>query len=211
MPRSWQGEEGNGRKKEDRLIELMEQIAEGQKQIVEGQKQIVEGINNLPDRIVQELFGKETVNWGSLVIQVHMREEGYEMSKIGGDELKEIKELKEKKDGKKIDEVLIFSKGEKRKVFFIEGKHTLNNENFKYAIEQLKWAVETARGKNFKIVKDAEIILVLAVKVKNDAKDLMEYFNEAREKLKEMEGVNGFWFIMDDGEVKKIEQDEQNE
>ena len=47
--------------------------------------------------------------------------------------------------------------------------------------------------------------------MKNDAKDLMEYFNEAREKLKEMEGVNGFWFIMDDGEVKKIEQDEQNE
>lgn len=62
-------------------------------------------------------------------------------------------------------------------------------------MERLKWAVETARRENFKIVKDAEIILVLAVEVKSEDKDLKEYFNEAKGNLKEMEGVNELFTI----------------
>jgi len=189
----------------DKLDEIKEAINNLPDRTVMTQelKEIKEAINSLPDRMVEELYGKETVNWGSLVIQSRMQEEGFKMSEIKEKEEQEIKKLKKSGEGKKIDEVLVFSNGEKRKVFFIEGKHTLNSENFKKALEQLEWAVKVAREGNFDIVKDAEIILAVSVKTKNDSKDLTEYFNEAQRRLKEIEGVSEFWFIMEDGRIEK--------
>jgi len=69
--------QGNENQNEKTWQDEIKEIKKLLKQMIKVMNNIATGINRLPDRMVEELYGKETVNWGSLVIRSRMQEEGY--------------------------------------------------------------------------------------------------------------------------------------
>ncbi len=178
----------------DVLVEAMrEAVKEGVEGICEDLKGVREDIRgmrtdikDLPEKIVSKLrnklYGDRTVRWGHMILSMKMESEGYKMVRIFPEEentIEAIKEVVDEGGDRGIDEVLVYEKDGERVSLFIEGKHTLGDQNLSEAIKQMSYALNKAseiEGANF-----GKIIPSFVFYVKKDANDVEEYLQTIEE------------------------------
>ena len=138
-------------------------------------------IDKIPDRIVEELYGNQTVRWGHLILDMEIEDRGYKIARISVKELKFINRITKGGDENKIDEVLIYERGGKRTTFLIEGKHKMGVDEVQKAITQMDIAVKTAEEFKGGGANLGELVPVFIFYTKSGTKPTGEYLKEIGE------------------------------
>ena len=157
------------------VVKLLRELVEINKRVVEKIDGLGTKIDKIPDRIVEELYGNQTVRWGQLVLSAEIEGKGYEPALISSKELKFITAITKGKDDNKIDEVLIYEKEGERITLLMEGKHQMGTEEVQKAIAQMDLALGTAETFKEKGAKLGKIVPVFIFYTKSDAKPVEEH------------------------------------
>jgi len=169
-----------------------------------------ENLGRIPDRIVEELYGNQTVRWGQLILGIEIEDKGYKPARIGVKEVRFIDAITKGGGENKIDEVLIYQKDGERITFLLEGKHRMGLEEVQKAITQMSVALNTA--KEFEEKEGAQlgkIVPVFIFHTKSDAKPIDEHIKSIEEWANER-GVQAF-VILPEGRIVKVGNDESKE